>query len=165
MKLATLWVLILAIAAPAAAQSDGDKQPGKFYRLDFTIKEIDGTKPVKTHNYQMMVEAIAGKSSIRSGARIPTGDAKGTQFFDIGVNLDVNELALTKDGLEFNIVVEASGVEAGTETQFTKPPMIYQTRWTSKVEIPLRKATVIFSSDDPASKRQLQLEATATPLH
>jgi hypothetical protein len=43
--------------------------------------------------------------------------------------------------------------------------VVRQAKWSSIVLIPIRKGpTVIFSSDDPASKRQLQLEVTATPL-
>jgi hypothetical protein len=32
------------------------------------------------------------------------------------------------------------------------------------VIVPLKKPTVVFSSDDVASKRQMQLELTATPI-
>jgi hypothetical protein len=37
-------------------------------------------------------------------------------------------------------------------------------KWNAPVIVPLRKATVIFASDDPSSKRQMQLELTATPI-
>jgi hypothetical protein len=44
------------------------------------------------------------------------------------------------------------------------PPIIRQNRWGSHVLVPLKKPTVIFSSDDLTTKRQMQLEVTATPI-
>jgi hypothetical protein len=44
-------------------------------------------------------------------------------------------------------------------------PTIRQNRWVSTVAVPLKKPTVIFSSDDLTSKRQMQLELTATPIN
>jgi hypothetical protein len=45
------------------------------------------------------------------------------------------------------------------------PPVIRTTRWNSIVLIPIAKKVVIFSSDDPTSKYQLELDVTATPVH
>jgi hypothetical protein len=82
--------------------------------------------------------------------------------------VDVRRMAFLKpDGseLELDIVAEASGVmETGTAMPPGRLPMIYQTKWTSRVDVPIRQATVLFSSEDPSSKHQLQLEVTATPV-
>jgi hypothetical protein len=43
-------------------------------------------------------------------------------------------------------------------------PSIRSNSWSSVVIVPLKTPTLIFSSDDPASKRQMQLELTATPI-
>jgi len=55
----------------------------------------------------------------------------------------------------------AAPASAGTQL----PPTIRQNRWSSSVVVPLSKPTVIFSSDDLTSKRQFQLELTATLIH
>jgi hypothetical protein len=166
-KLTVLCVAAFATAAAALAQNEAPKSRSEtFYRLDFALKEMEGAKLVKTRNYQMMMTANYGMSSIRSGAKIPVVDGKATQYIDVGVNVDVHNLWTTKDGLELEIVAEASGVlDAPTGAQLTKQPMIYQTKWDSRVEIPIGKPTTVFSSDDPSSKHQLQLEVTATPIH
>ena len=162
-------VLFAAVVAAAVAQQSEAPKPknNEFYRLDFALKEMDGSKVVKIHNYQIMVSAnYQGRNSIRSGARVPVVDAKGTNYIDVGVDLDASRLTPSKDGLELDIVAEASGtLDAGSGAQLTKQPVIYQTRWNSRVEIPIGKATTVFSSDDPSSKHQLQLEVTATLLH
>jgi hypothetical protein len=166
-RLTVLFAAVLASAATAAAQPDAPKpQVHQFYRLDFVLKEMDGSKVVKTHSYQMMAND-RGISSIRSGAKLPVTGPKELTYIDVGVNVDVRRLAPLKDGteLELDIVAEASGVmETGNGAPLSKSPMIYQTKWNSNVEVPLRQATVIFSSDDPSSKHQLQLELTATPI-
>jgi len=166
-KLIVLFAAVLSTAATAAAQSEASKPPShQFYRLDFALKEMDGSKLVKIRNYQMIASANdRGLSSIRSGARVPTTDNKGgTVYLDIGVNLDVRQLVPTDYGLQFEVVGDASGAME-TGGQLPKQPLIYQTKWNAKVEVPMRQATTLFSSDDPSSKHQLQLEVTATPMH
>jgi hypothetical protein len=168
-KMAVLFVAVLATAATAGAQNDSPRpKTAEFFRLDFALKEMDGSAPVRTYAYQMMIASNYGTSSIRSGAKVPvSADNKGAfTYIDVGVKLDVRQLNVTKDGLEFDIVAELSGVlTAGSAAPTAKNPMIYQTQLNSRAEIPVGKPTVIFSSDDPSSKHQLHLEVTATPIH
>jgi hypothetical protein len=166
-KLAVLCVAVLSLAAPSLAQSEAPKpMSSQFYRFDFVLKELEGSKTVKTHNYQMLAALVGGTDSIRSGAKVPVmTDGKATTYIDVGVSLDVRNLIATKYGLEFDIVAEVSGtLDPGALAQFAKPPLIYQTKWNSRVQLPIGKATTVFSSDDPSSKHQLQLEVTATPI-
>jgi hypothetical protein len=167
-KLAVLCAAVFSIAAPALAQNEPPKVTDQFYRFDFAIKEMDGGKAVKARNYQMMVSLNGGKSSIRSGAKVPVvSDGKGTvTYIDVGVNIDVHHLLVTRDGLEFDIVAEASTpLDGGIASPLAKQPLIYQTMWNSRVELQPGKSATVFSSDDPSSKHQLQLEVTATPIH
>ncbi len=166
-KLAVLFAVCLATAATAVAQNEVPKTGPQFYRLDFALKEMDGSKAVKTHNYQMMMALVGGTSSIRSGAKVPVVvDGKSTTYIDVGVSLDVRNPLPAKDGLEFDLVTEASGaLDTPAGAPLTKQPMIYQTKWNSRVQIQFGKSTTVFSSDDPSSKHQLQLEVTATPLN
>ncbi len=164
-SMAVFFMAALVTAVPAVAQSEAPTtQSSEFYRLDFAIKEMEGGKVIKTRNYEAMIASSYQASSIRSGAKVPVVDAKGTTYIDVGVNVDVHDIKVTKEGLELSILAEASGtVDTGTGG-LTKQPIIYQTKWNSRVELPLGKATTLFSSDDPASKHQLQLEVTATKV-
>jgi hypothetical protein len=58
----------------------------------------------------------------------------------------------------------AAEVSSAAETPDAPAPVIRQVKWNSPVIVPLGKPTVIFSSDDPSSKRQMQLELTARPI-
>jgi hypothetical protein len=53
---------------------------------------------------------------------------------------------------------------SGVADPASTPPVIRSTRWSADVIVPFRKATMLFSSDDAMSKRQLQMELTATPI-
>jgi len=162
-RTAILLAVVLATTGAALAQTETAKPGPKFYRFDFALKEMDGNKALKTRNYQMMVALNGGTSSIRSGARVPVVDPRATTYIDVGVNLDVRNPLQMKDGLEFELVAEVSGTLEGG-AQLSKQPMVYQTRWNSRVELELGKPTTVFSSDDPSSKHQMQLEVTATPV-
>jgi hypothetical protein len=98
-------------------------------------------------------------SSIRSGDKVPVpGGAGGaTIYIDVGVNLDVRRIHRTNDELTLDIVAEVSSADPGSN-------VIRQAKWNSSVLIPVRKPVVIFSSDGPTARHQMQLEITATPL-
>jgi hypothetical protein len=75
------------------------------------------------------------------------------------VNIDCRAAKEIQGDLALNVSAEIS-----TATTAQKQPLIRQTKWSSNVILPLGKPTVIFSSDDVASKGQMQLELTATPV-
>ena len=83
----------------------------------------------------------------------------GFTYVDVGVNIDVKRVTRVQDELMLDLIAETSGAVDGAT-----PPIIRQTKWNSTVLIPIRKSVNVFSSDDPASKRQLQLDVTATPI-
>lgn len=158
-RLLFVFAAVLAIRGAAVAQNDANKR--EFFRLDFVLKESEGGKMVNTRSFQMMaVTNENATSSIRSGDKIPVpsvGTGGTTIYIDVGVNLDVRRLHRTGDELELDITAEASNADTSN--------IIRQTRWNSLVTIPIRKPVVIFSSEGPSAKRQLQLEITATPIH
>jgi hypothetical protein len=162
--------LLLLAAGIAYAQNPQTKLDAEYFRLDFSLKEMEGSRAVNTRNYQMMVRTDEnGLSSIRAGGRLPlpVGQDKGYTYIDVGVNIDVRRVNHVKDELSLEVISEVSGAVEPVPPQpaSSGPPVVRQTRWNSIVLIPIRKPTTIFSSDDPTSKRQLQLEVTATPLH
>jgi hypothetical protein len=163
--------IVLAVAATLAlAGSMHGQTPATnddFIRLDFSLKEMEAGKLVNTRTYQMMARINdPGISSIRSGGRVPVMGEKGFTYIDVGTNLDVRRVSRLKDDVVLELTAEVSGaMEIGEGKPVpANPPSVRQTRWNSSVLIPLRKPVVVFSSDDPASRRQLQLEVTATPM-
>lgn len=157
-RLALIFVAALAIRGAAIGQNNANRH--EFYRLDFVLKENEGGKMVNTRSFQMMLQSDEGRmSSIRSGDKIPVpqvGTGGQTIYIDVGVNLDVRQLHHVGGEVEMDITAEASSADTSN--------VIRQTRWNSIVTIPVGKPVVIFSSEGPTAKRQLQLEVTATPI-
>jgi hypothetical protein len=154
-----LPVFALACAAPALAQAaDGPK----FYRFDFVVKEVEAGKVVNARNYSTMLGSNPPPASIRSGTRLPYSSGGSTQYIDLGVNIDIRELKETPQG-ELSVYITAD-ISTAAQDNPGSLPLIRQNKWTGIVLVPIKKAATLFSSDDLASKRQLQLEVTATPL-
>lgn len=164
-KMAAAVFATLVLAGVASGQNTAPSD--EFYKLDFSLKEMEAGKLVNTRNYQMMVRGNDNAmSSIRSGGRVPVPQEKGFTYIDVGTNLDVRRVTRLQDQVILDLVSEVSGaMEAGEGKAAANPPTVRQTRWNSQVLVPLKKAVVVFSSDDPTSRRQLQLEVTVTSIH
>ena len=156
-----------ALALAAAACFAQEPTPSKFYKLDFVVKELEGGKVLNTRNYAVTA-SLEGSCSIRTGGKVPFDPSRNGlpphfNSYDVGVNIDCHHLRETQMGLSLDVNADMSSV---LEEQKATPsvPTIRQNKWSSTVIVPFKKPTVIFSSDDVNSKRQMQLELTATPI-
>jgi hypothetical protein len=147
----------------------------KFYKLDFVVKEVEGGKVLNTRSYSMTVAAnlghptsSEGNAAIRTGDKIPVLGTGGDTAY-VGTNIDCRSIREVERDLTLSLTADISSIPsepaAPATTAATRMPTIRQNRWVSTVAVPLKKPTVIFSSDDLTSKRQMQLELTATPIN
>ena len=143
-----------------------DSGPAKFYRLDFVVQEVEGTKVVNSREYSITdaIDIPPTRSSIRTSSQVPIRVAPSlqTQQFSIGVDIDVDRTKEVGGGLALN--VDASITNLSSQGQPDAIPIIRKQHWSATVLIPLKKATVIFSSDDFSSTHKMQLVLTATPM-
>lgn len=172
----TLLVCLLSglvFTHTAFAQDDAAKRseaPQKFYRLDFVVKELENDKTINSRTHSTSLSVSNGApASIRTGSRVPyvTGPptSKQYQFFDMGVNIDCRDARETPSGqLTLTINVDISSLVIAKEAGGDLPPIVRTTRWSSPVLVPVKKATTVFSSDDPSGNRKMQLEVTVTPI-
>lgn len=157
-----LPTLLLAFAGAALAQTE----PARFYKLDYVVKEVEGGKTVNSRAFStMLAPQTPGRdtpsASIRAGGRVPVTSSGGTQFFDLGVNIDSRDLRDLQGDLSVSINADISTI--GQENS-ASIPVVRQNRWSGAVMVTPKKPTVVFASDDITSKRQLQLELTVTPI-
>jgi hypothetical protein len=169
----------MLMAGGCFAQSEpakaGAAQPAekKFYHLDLVVKEVESGKTVNARAYSMNV-AENERTSTRTGSRLPVPSGGPTvagktqfTFVDVGTNIDCsNAREVTQNQLALYVSVDISSVlnvSVGTEPD-ASAPVVRQVKWSSPVIVQLRKPTTVFSSDDPTSKRQMQLEITASPI-
>jgi hypothetical protein len=149
-------------AVAAFAQQAKPVDDPRFFRLDFVLKELEGGKVLNSRAYTMSISTSRGPdSSIRTGSKVPTpGKDGGIIYVELGTSIDCRQLMIVGNDLSIYVNADVSSLAEGS----TNPPVIRQNKWGAVVLIPLRKPTVVFSSDDPMSKRQMQLEVTATPI-
>jgi len=165
MKLTAL-MLASCLAVPAVAQ-DPAKDPPKFYKLDFVVKELDDNKVISAKNYSTFTSTEGGNRgcAIRTGNRVPYQGVGGSfQYADVGVNIDCQGARDAGSQLILTVMAEISSIPGGAEGPPNTLPTVRQNRWNSTVPIPIGKPTTLFSSDDLNSKRKMQLEVTATPV-
>jgi hypothetical protein len=168
-----LLAVIVAGACPGQSQpakAEAAAEP-RYFDLDFVVKEVEGGKTINARAYSMTVSTDRERTSIRSGNRVPVPTAPRTgsggvstqiTYVDVGTNIDCWNTKEIQGQLTLMVTAEVS---SAAETSDAPAPVIRQVRWNSPVIVPLKKPTVIFSSDDPTSKRQMQLELTATPIN
>jgi hypothetical protein len=183
MKRTAIWVAVAVslLVSPGLRAQDSAKAstseanpPEHFYRLNFTLEEInDAGKVDNSRSYiAMIVTGRPGGQQIRTGSRIPiaTGTASGStqfQYLDLGVNFDVRQVKDVGDKVSFNLSAEVSSLAQEQHLVAGSPvgdPVIRQNRWDSVVLIPVGKPTVVFSADDLDSKGKMQVELTATRM-
>ena len=158
---------------PAASQN-AEGASKTFYQLSFVVKEVENERVINTRAYSMIVHGTE-RSSIRAGEKVPFSSTSGTnapwQQIDVGVNIDCRQLEVTGDRASLDIKAEISSVMESSKEDSSKAdgppaslPIIRNNQWESKVLVPLKQPSVIFSSDDPASKRTMRLELTVAPI-
>ena len=158
-------LLTALLAGSCFAQSEGAKPAeaaiSKYFRLDFVVKELESGKVINSRAYSTTI-TTDNASSIRTGSRVPvkTGNSSGITYIDVGVSIDCIAAKEVQNELSLRVTADVSTMADET----VRPPVIRQNKWNGNVLVPLRKATTIFSSDDVTTRRQMQLELTATPI-
>jgi hypothetical protein len=163
-KLAAACGAILLTAGLCAAQGEEGKpaaESAKYFHLEFVVKDLDNGRAVSARHYSAAIATGDHSCTIRSGNKVPiqAGGATGITYIDVGVSIDCRAPRQVEGGLTLGVTAEISSA-----TTSSTQPMIRQTKWNSNVIVPIGKPTVIFSSDDVATKGQMQLELTATPI-
>jgi len=151
------FLACLATASVGLAQGDKPApEPPGFYKLDFVVKELDGGKTINSRAYSTTILTDKGVTSIRTGSRILGGNIP----VELGINFDCRGARMIGSEFALNIVADVNSIPDPAPT----PAVIRTNRWTGDVLVLLRKPTVVFSSDDVTSKRQMQVELTVTPV-
>ena len=157
-----ITIAALCFASLAMAQTEASKTPAtpdKYYKLDFTVKELEAGKVVASHSYSTSMTPNKRAGSIRSGEKVPM---QGGGYQDVGTNIDCMDLKEEGDHLSLRVLAEAS---SAVRTENGSLPLLRQTKWDAFVLVPIKKPTIIFSSDNPTSNGQMQMQLTATPIN
>jgi hypothetical protein len=157
------WIRYLAaLALTVGVCLAQDAIPQKFYKLEFVVKEVEGTRVLNARAFSVNASTDKGldRCQIRTGSKVPVA---GGGYLDVGVNIDCISLKETQLGVSLQVTAEVNSIPQES-TIPVSGQVIRQNRWTSHVVVQPKKPTVIFSSDDLTTKHQMQLELTATPI-
>lgn len=171
MLLRTLLIALLALPLAARAQEATKKAPDKpVYKLDYVITELDSGKKTDTHNYTVL-STEDRQARLRVGIRVPvvTGNAQNVQYLDVGVNVDAGLREVSDTVLDVRTVLDVSSlVLPATEAEKSRSgnnPVIRNMRTEDATILTLGKPTLLFSLDEPNSKRSFQVSLTASRVH
>ena len=155
--------------AKEAAQT-AESAPQKFYRLDFVVRELENEHVINSRSYSMIARTGYERGAIRAGANVPFNTSSTAnsnwQQIHVGVNVDYHGLQEIGDRVSLNVRADVSSVVEGHGENSPPPsqPVVRDNIWESWVVLPMRQPTILFSSDDPASKRKMQLQLMVTPV-
>jgi hypothetical protein len=136
----------------------------RFFKLEFVIKEVDGAKVMNSRAFSVVLSTAPGSTAfIRSGVRVQQGDSQHIEYNDVGVHIDCRNIRDVEDQLAANVSADITAAPQESASSAASTIMRHY-QWSSDVLIPLKKPTVVFSSDSTTSKNQMQLELTATPI-
>jgi hypothetical protein len=164
----SMCCVVLALAAGVCFGEDA--APVRFFKLDFVVKEVDGGKVLNSRSYSATVSTKPNMTChIRTNSRIPVStsmDGNSFTFTNAGTNIDCGNVTELPGALSVTLTAEVTSVaqDASAGTVAARQPVVRENKWDSTVVVPLKKPTVVFSSDDATSKHQMQLELTATPI-
>jgi len=183
---ALVVILSLGVGKSPAQEGGSSKaaekpKPAPAYHLDLTLSELENGKKINTRQYAMdviaersgpqdgLVKDFAGRGKeIKIGTRVPIEFDQGKlEYLDIGTNIWCRLLE-DEGGLSLDIKAEMSSLVPRSDTDIYHPPsrdpIVRQIQINASTAITPGKSTSLGTVDDPDSKRQFQLEVTATKL-
>lgn len=155
-------------AKKEAAEQDV-KQPDSFYKLTFTIFELEDGKRTNQREYSMISRSNDGRpATLRSSTRVPIyAEEKKIQYIDAG--LDIRCFAPREIGgkIAANCELNISNFvaqEQATDARNTAGPVMRTTNASTWALLTAGKPMVISTIDDVNSKKRIQIEMTATRI-
>jgi hypothetical protein len=171
-----LVVLLFCWGATAGSAQEKTEGPTKVedrqgaYRLDFSVNEILDGKKINSRQYSIDLKAGGEAHYLKIGTRVPvqTGESAtgNTQFQYLDVGTSVEARVREREGeitVEATVEISDFALPEQQQTQ-SKDPIIRQMKVKGSTIATLGKPIVIGTADDPNSKRQFQVELTATKL-
>lgn len=141
------------------------------YRLTYTLAEMDGTKRVGSHRYEIVLDAghDVPPARLSLGTKVPveTGELEGNStsqsisYIDVGLTIEAR-LQLFANGLELRSHVIQSAVDS--QQSLPKAPVIRQTDFSSAVLVNEGKSLTIGNVDMPGTTHVLQIQVELTKI-
>jgi hypothetical protein len=182
-KLLLIVVFCWSVPLSGAQEQESAKKPAEqvqrpvnAYRLDFSLNEMEDGKKINTRQYSMNLNTADPKEyayhlansmsarEIRIGTRIPVEKKQGEfEYINVGTHIKAGIMEQEK-GLLLDVECEINSFADPEGAKTSSIPLLRQMNISAITVAGVGKSVVIGSADDPGSKRQFQLEVTATKL-
>lgn len=135
------------------------------YRLDYSVNELEDGKKVNSRQYSMNLNT-GDANEVRIGTRVPVEVKQGEmQYIDVGTRIwsrlkERDNALLLEVRTEISNFANPDQAVRGTNSM----PLLRQLQINASTVAFAGKPLVVGSVDDPGSRRQFQLEVTATRL-
>ncbi|HTT19884.1 MAG TPA: hypothetical protein VMG82_13110 [Candidatus Sulfotelmatobacter sp.] len=168
-------MLVLTVSQTKAQDSAAPKgsadgaEPGHAYRVDFVLTEIEDGKKINSRQYALNLNA-GEADQLKIGTRVPVEVKQGEiQYLDVGTSIwcrlrDRKDIPWLANDVMMNVTIEISNFAIPDQQGQSMHPAIRQMKIDSSTIAIVGKQLVVGSVDDPNSRRQYQLEVTATRL-
>lgn len=141
----------------------------KVYRLIYTIKEMDGGKPVGSRSVALV--AVSGeRTQMKQGSKVPivTGSFDSdtsksntqVQYLDVGTNIEATVDSF-QDGVRLKTKLEESGIAEERSGVGAQDPIVHQTWLEAIVILTPGKPLALGSVDLPGGVKHLEVEVVA----
>ena len=168
--------LIVLMALPLAAQDakkaerTDDRGDAAVYKLDYLIVELEGGKRIEARDYSLLVDGTR-IGRVRIGTRVPivTGPS-AFNYLDVGVSIDATVRHASPNGVYLSTKVDVTSMAMGEKGGLFSPQLTAQSpqptmrnfKTENEITVVFGKPTVLFTMDEPSSKRTFQIQLTAT---
>jgi len=148
---------------PSPFKAADSAKPSAFYKLEFTIREMEGEKSLNTSNYSILLQA-GHSAKMTAGSQVPyPASSSSMAYRSIGVSIGCTlQEADGSPWLSLNI--DISGLAPSEKAEDKYPPIFRSTNISAEAMLTPGRATMVGSVDDPATKHRLQVDVTATKL-
>jgi type II secretory pathway component GspD/PulD (secretin) len=156
----------LAMAQKVIADLD---HPKKAYRLEYTVRMMDGAKTAATQHYAL-VAILDQRATLKLGNRVPlmTGkmDADSdkassqVQYVDVGLSISAT-LYGSGDGLTLQTKVEQSALAEDKSGLGPQDPVLRQAVLENASTVTPGKAVTLGSMDIPGGTQRIEVEVVA----
>ncbi len=145
----------------------------RVYKLDYSIVELDNGKKTDSKDYTMLVDNTR-PGRLRVGTKVPiqAGPQGSLQYMDVGVNFDarITDISESVVGVSTtaqftSLIATAAGPsKEGDRGSYVGGPILRNYSSENEMGVPLGKQVVLFTADEPNSKRSFQILLTASAV-
>ena len=161
--------LIGGTVAAEETQPPTESKSPNVYQVDFSVRELEDSKPVNTRNYSLLLQTIpderVANGRVRAVSRVPIILVEGqVEYQEVGLSIDCG-LREQRDRVLLEITFEISDLATPQEEKGLASRPVFRTiRSQVRTGVLAGKPTVVSKVDDTATKRRYELEVTATKV-